>query len=82
MLVRDNRVSRATPLPGAPRRIPPLDDYPTLSDLAELAEQADVPAGQLELTLDGNGVSKSLEIDYILLAVDDEQCFYVSNFEA
>ena len=79
--VEDGRVVDSQRKRGTPVRIPPLDDFPTLTELATLARDTEVPQEQVEYRVDAAGVPVSLTLDPILNAVDDEQCWFVSNYE-
>lgn len=56
---------------------PKLAEVPTLAGLVEKAESAK-PQAVVDLVLDGSGLPRSLEIDHIPNAVDDEECYEVS----
>ena len=54
-----------------------LAEVPTLAGLLEKAESAK-PQAIVDLVLDGSGRPKSLEIDHLPHADDDEECYPVS----
>lgn len=56
---------------------PDLDEVPTLTRLVEMAESAG-PDAVVELVLDDAGLPRSLEIDHLPNAIDDEECYEVS----
>lgn len=80
--VEDGRVTKTQRKPGTAVRIPPLQDLPTLTDLAVLARDTDVPRERVEYREGAAGVPTSLRLDPIANAVDDEQCWFVSNYES
>lgn len=79
--VQDGRVVDSQRKPGTPVRIPPLEDFPTLTELAVLARDTDVPGERVEYRVDAAGIPKALTLDPILNAQDDERCWFVSNYE-
>lgn len=59
---------------------PDVMELPTLGDLAELARAA--PAESVvEFVVDENGLPRSLSLDPVPDAIDDEECYRVSHLE-
>jgi Family of unknown function (DUF6174) len=59
---------------------PDVAEVPTLAGLVEKAESVR-PEAVVSLTLDEAGLPKSLEIDHLPSAIDDEECYEVSALE-
>lgn len=75
--VRDDRVTRATSLdPDYPE--PTLTDVPTLRDLVDMAGAAR-PDAVVEYVVDDAGVPRSLSLDPMPNAIDDEECYEVTD---
>lgn len=77
VVVRDGVVASVKNLNHGYPYQPNLAEVPTLAGLVEKAESAG-PEAVVDLILDGSGLPKSLEIDHIPDAVDDEECYEVS----
>lgn len=77
VVVRDGVVVRAEPHDRHSSR-PRLADVPTLQDLRTKAEEAG-PKAVVELVEDADGVPVSLSIDHLPDAIDDEECYEVSD---
>lgn len=56
---------------------PDFAEVPTLAGLVEKAESAE-PQAVVDLVLDESGLPRSLEIDHVPNAIDDEECYEVS----
>lgn len=78
LLVRDGDVVKAGPAPLVRRAALDLRDFPTLADLAHKAEQAG-PKAVVDLRLDESGAPRSLTIDHLPDAIDDEECYRVTG---
>lgn len=76
VVVRDGVVASVKNLHDDYPYQPDLAEVPTLAGLAEKAESAK-PQAVVDLLLDGSGLPKSLEIDHIPNAIDDEECYEV-----
>jgi len=59
---------------------PELSEVPTLADLVDKARSA-APDALVELTLDESGLPRSLSLDPVPDAIDDEECYRVSDLE-
>jgi hypothetical protein len=78
LVVRDDRVVKAGPARVVSRAALRLSDFPTLADLVDKAEHAE-PDAVVDLRLDENGVPRSLSIDHLPQAIDDEECYRVTG---
>lgn len=76
--VEDDEVIRV--VPTGEERVPPLEDVPTLDDLEELVEDADAGA-VVETERHADGWLTWVSIDHLPEAIDDEECYRVSNVE-
>lgn len=81
VVVRDGVVTSVKNLNDDYPYQPSLAEVPTLAGLVEKAESAK-PRAVVDLVLDGSGVPRSLEIDHIPNAIDDEECYEVSGLRA
>ncbi len=79
VVVRDGEVTEVVGLDESPYE-PDLEDVPTLADLLELAGSAG-PDAVVDLEVDADGVPVSLSIDRLPTAVDDEECYAVSQLQ-
>ncbi len=79
---------RVTVVEGDVDRVQPLgdsrlfglepDDFPTLAGLVALVEGAERDA-VVEVELDDGGLPRQVAIDHVPDAIDDEECYRVSN---
>jgi hypothetical protein len=74
--VVDGTVTKAAPTDGRPA--PQLDQVPTLQRLLELADDAG-PGAVVDLDVDDDGLPVRLSIDHDPDAIDDEECYEVSD---
>lgn len=59
---------------------PDVAEVPTLAGLVDMAESVSSEA-VVSLTLDGAGLPRTLEIDHLPNAIDDEECYEVSELK-
>ena len=79
---------RVTVVDGEVERVRPLgvtrlyglgpDDFPTLADLVDLVDGVG-PDAVVEVELDDGGLPRQVAIDHVPDAIDDEECYRVSN---
>lgn len=74
--VEDGRVSKVEPAGRTPR--PRLDDVPTVADLEAMIDDAETDA-VVEVERDDEGVLRSVSIDHLPDAIDDEECYEVAG---
>jgi hypothetical protein len=77
--VIDDAVVAVDPLPGSTLGGMEPQDFPTIADLFDMAENAE-PDAIVDLQVD-DGIVKSLSIDHLPEAIDDEECYTVEDFE-
>ena len=75
--VTDDEVTRVEPRGGTPRPAH-LEDVPTIADLEELIEHVG-PEAVVEVERDNDGRLRSVSIDHLPDAIDDEECYTVSD---
>lgn len=78
--VRNERVTEVENLNVGYPHQPRLTEIPTLSDLTAMAESAPAQA-IVEFVVDDEGLPRSLSLDPVPNAIDDEECYKVSNLE-
>jgi hypothetical protein len=78
--VIDDVVVAVDPLPGSALGGMEPQDFPTIADLFDIAENAE-PDAIVDLQVDDDGIVKSLSIDHQPEAIDDEECYNVEDFE-
>lgn len=76
--VRDTVVTSVRSLNPEYEYRPSLDDVPTLAGLLERAVSAS-PGAVVDLQLDESGIPTSLSIDHVPNAIDDEECYEISE---
>ena len=80
VVVRDDQVTEVVGLDETYPYEPGPDEVPTLADLLEMAGSAETDA-VVDLRVDPDGVPVSLSIDHVPTAVDDEECYAVSELQ-
>lgn len=78
--VRDTKATAVTSLTPDHAYQPSLDEVPTLVRLLERADAAN-PEAVVDLQVDEAGIPISLVIDHKPTAIDDEECYQVSELE-
>jgi hypothetical protein len=78
VVVRDEAVVNAVGLNKDYPYRPDLAEVPTLADLLAMAKSA-APGATVDLVVDPEGFPVSLTIDHLPDAIDDEECYEVSE---
>lgn len=76
--VRDAKAIAVTSLNPGYLYEPSLEEIPTLADLLEKAENAG-PDAVVDLKVDDRGIPVSLAIDHEPTAIDDEECYEITD---
>jgi hypothetical protein len=76
--VVDGVVAEVRPLGGTRLHGLGPDDFPTLADLVELVDEVG-PEADVEVELDEAGLPRQVAIDHVPDAIDDEECYRISN---
>ncbi|MET0523882.1 MAG: DUF6174 domain-containing protein [Nocardioides sp.] len=76
--VVDDQVAEVRPLDGTRLHGLGPDDFPTLADLLDLVDEVG-PEADLEVELDEGGLPRQIVIDHVPEAIDDEECYRISN---
>ncbi len=76
--VRDGKVTQADPRAAQGYEVP-LEQVPTLAGMLQMPTRLAPPA-EVDLKVDQSGVPRSVMIDHHPEALDDEECYEVSEF--
>lgn len=79
VVVRDGEVSRVEALAGGWDGVTP-DQTPTIAEMLASARDAE-PSAEVEIAMDEAGVPTWISIDHDLRAIDDEECYLLSDVD-
>lgn len=79
--VDHNHVRSARPLDGTRMSGLKLEAFPTIADLIQMVEGGAEPEADVDVHVDSEAVLVSVKIDHDPSAIDDEECYRVSNFK-
>ena len=78
--VVDGTVTDVEPLGDTQMNEMTIDTFPTLDDLIGIVENSE-PDAEIELEVNADGIPTSIDIDHVPEAIDDEECYRVTNVQ-